>query len=124
MESVSTVWPLTNATVKVVPLLALPVTVTTTSPVVVPGGTGTTILMSLQLVGYATVPLNVTVLVPWVDPKSSPEIVTKVPILPVAGAMVVMLGGGTVKFTPLLAAPFFCRSGNYFRLPSTRQCSI
>ena len=49
---------------KVTPLLAVPPTVTTTFPVVAPVGTGTAMLVALQLVGVAEVPLNVTVLVP------------------------------------------------------------
>ena len=46
------------------PLLARPETVTTTLPAVAPVGTDTTMLVSLQLVGVANVPLNVTVPVP------------------------------------------------------------
>ena len=44
--------------------LATPPTVTTTLPVVAPVGTGATMLVELQLVGVAAVPLNATVLVP------------------------------------------------------------
>ena len=51
-------------TVNVTPLLACPLTVTTTAPVVAPEGTGALMLVALQLVGVAAVPLNVTVLVP------------------------------------------------------------
>jgi hypothetical protein len=51
-------------TVNATPLLATPPTVTTTFPVVAPVGTGTVILVALQLVGLPVVPLNVTVLVP------------------------------------------------------------
>src|SRR5215470_17617250 len=53
-----------GVTVKDTPLLALPPTVTTTLPVVAPVGTGVTMLVLLQLVGVAVVPLNFTVLVP------------------------------------------------------------
>lgn len=53
-----------NITVKLTALLATPATVTTTFPVVPPLGTGTAMLVELQLVGVAIVPLNVTVLVP------------------------------------------------------------
>ena len=45
-------------TVKLIPLLATPPTVTTTLPVVAPAGTGTTILDALQLVAVAVEPLN------------------------------------------------------------------
>src|SRR5438093_11612638 len=94
-------------TVKLTPLLATPPTVTTTFPVVAPLGTGTTILVALQLVGVAAIPLNVTVLVPWLAPKLAPVIVTDVPRTPDVGFRPVMLGGGTVtvKLTPLLATP-------------------
>jgi len=53
-----------TTTVKFTPLLVKPPTVTTTLPVVAPAGTGTPMLLALQLVGAAEVPLNVTVLVP------------------------------------------------------------
>jgi hypothetical protein len=53
-----------TGTVKFTPLLATPPTVTTTLPVVVPAGTGTAMLVALQLVAAAATPLNVTVLVP------------------------------------------------------------
>src|SRR5713226_5497095 len=93
-----------GATVKLTPLLATPPTVTTTFPVVAPAGTGATMLVALQLVGVANVPLNVTVLVPWVVPKFVPVIVTDVPTTPEVGFKLVMLGA-TVKLTPLLATP-------------------
>jgi hypothetical protein len=51
-------------TVKATPLLATPPTVTTALPVVAPVGTGATMLVSLQLVGVAVVPLKVRLLVP------------------------------------------------------------
>lgn len=44
-------------TVKGAPLLARPLTVTTTLPVAAPLGTGTTMLVAFQLVGVAAVPL-------------------------------------------------------------------
>jgi len=94
-------------TVKLVPLLATPPTVTTTFPVVAPAGTGTTMLVALQLVGVAAIPLNLTVLAPCVAPKFAPVIVTKVPSTPEVGFRLVMLGAGTVtvKLVPLLATP-------------------
>src|SRR5713101_420208 len=69
-------------TVKATPLLATPFTFTTTFPVVAPLGTGTAMLVALQLVTVAVVPLNVTVLVPCVDPKFVPVITTDVPTAP------------------------------------------
>src|SRR5207245_9606380 len=63
-------------------------------------------LLALQLVGAATVPLNVTVLVPWVAPKFAPVIVTDVPTGPLGGARLVIPGVvNTVNATPLLALP-------------------
>jgi hypothetical protein len=53
-----------SSTVKGFPMLATPLTVTTTLPVVAPAGTGTAMLLALQLVGVAAVPLKVTVLLP------------------------------------------------------------
>jgi hypothetical protein len=80
-------------------LLATPPTVTTTFPVVAPVGTVTTILVALQLVGVAVVPLNLTVLAPCVAPKFAPVIVTAVPSTPDVGFRLVMLGPGTVTVT-------------------------
>src|SRR6202023_113064 len=98
--------PGAEATVKATPLLAKPPTVTTTFPVVAPLGTGVTMLVALQLVGVDAVPLNVTVLVPCVDPKFAPAIATDVPNAPEVGLKLVMLGSvTTVKATPLLAKP-------------------
>jgi hypothetical protein len=75
-------------------------------PVVAPDGTGTAMLVADQLVGVAVVPLNFTVLVPWVAPKFVPAIVMDVPTTPLVGDRLVMLGGTvTVKLTPLLASP-------------------
>ena len=51
-------------TVKLTALLATPPTVPTTLPVVAPLGTDTVMLMSLQAVGVAVVPLNLIVLDP------------------------------------------------------------
>jgi hypothetical protein len=42
-------------------------------------------LVALQLVGVADVPLNVTVLLPWVEPNADPVIVTDVPTAPKVG---------------------------------------
>jgi len=56
--------PVTVVTVKFDPLLAAPLTVTTTLPVVAPAGTGTVMLVALHAVGVPVVPLKVTVLLP------------------------------------------------------------
>jgi len=101
--------PEADVTVKNTPLLTAPATVTTTFPGVAPAGTGVIMLVALQLVGVASVPLNVTVLVPCDDPKFVPVIVTEVPTGPEAGFKLVMVGPEadvTVKNTALLATPF------------------
>jgi hypothetical protein len=85
-------------------LLATPPTVTTTSPVVAPAGTGTVIELAPQLVGVAVVPLKLTMLEPWLDPKEVPVMVTVAPMAPLVGDRVVMLGA-TLKLDPLLALP-------------------
>jgi len=87
-------------TVKLTLLLACSPTVTTTFPVVAPTGTEATMLVALQFVGIATVPLNVIVLVLCVDPKLVPVTVTVVPTGPELGLMLIMLGGAP---RPLLA---------------------
>jgi hypothetical protein len=53
-----------GVTVKAKPLLANPPTVTTTLPVVAPLGTRATMLVVVQLVAIAVVPLRVTALAP------------------------------------------------------------
>jgi hypothetical protein len=58
-------------------------------------------LVPLQLVGVAVVPLKLTVLLPCVPPKLVPAIVTDVPTGPNAGDRLVMLGF-TVNAAPLL----------------------
>src|SRR6202165_4772693 len=88
-------------TVKATPLLATPLTVTTTLPVVAPVGTEVTMLVALQLVVAAVVLLNVTV---PEAPKFVPLMVTWVPTGPEFGFRFV-IAGETVKATPLLATP-------------------
>lgn len=51
-------------TEKLTPLLATEPTVTTTLPLVAPGGTGATMLVLLQFVGLVPIPLKVTELPP------------------------------------------------------------
>ena len=96
-----------DTTVNDDPLLATPLTVTTTFPVVAPVGTVATIEVALQLpIVVAVVPLNFTVLVPCVEPKFVPVIVTDAPMAPEVGDKLVMLGvGNTVKDDPLLFTP-------------------
>ena len=88
---------------KFTPLLLTPLACTTTFPEVAPDGTVATMLVELQLVVLALVPLNLTVLVPCVEPKFVPVMVTEAPIAAEVGERLVILGAGTtVKLTPLL----------------------
>jgi hypothetical protein len=95
-----------GTTVKLTPLLFTPLANTTTFPVVAPEGTVVAMLVALQLVTVAAVPLNFTVPLPWVAPKFVPVIVTAAPTAPVVIERLVMLGAGTtVKLDPLLFTP-------------------
>lgn len=71
-----------GTTVNGEPLLLTPLACTTTLPVVAALGTGATMVVALQLVGEANVPLKLTVLVPWVEPKLLPLMVTEAPTAP------------------------------------------
>src|SRR5438132_7349915 len=98
--------PSAAVAVKLKPALATPLAVTTTLPVVAPAGTGATIEVALQLAGVATVPLNVTALVPWVEPKLPPAMVTDAPTAPELGDKLLMLRtASTVNDTPALSTP-------------------
>jgi hypothetical protein len=81
-----------ETTVKLLPLLLLE-TFTTTFPVVAPVGTVAIMVVEVHAVAVAVVPLNLTVLVPCVDPKLVPVIVTVAPTAPVVGDRLVIVGG-------------------------------
>src|SRR5580692_3186953 len=66
-------------TANAAPGLATSPTVTTTLPVVAPAGTRTTSAVADHIIGVPVVPLNLTVLVPWVAAKLVPAMVTIVP---------------------------------------------
>src|ERR1039457_2119672 len=91
-------------TVKLSPLLDFPFTMTTTSPVVAPAGAATTMLVSVQLVGSAAVPLNCTALMPGVVPKFVPVIVTTVPGGPLVVDRLVMLGAVNARLLSVTAS--------------------
>jgi hypothetical protein len=60
-------------------------------------------LVELQVVTVAVMPLNLTVLDPWLDPKFRPLIVTEVPTFPEDGLRPVIPGPDpTTKTAPLL----------------------
>jgi hypothetical protein len=94
-----------RTTVKLTPLLESPHAVTTTFPVVAPLGTGTAMLVALQLVGAATMPLNVTTRESCDEPKFVPVTVTEVPTGPEVVERLVIAGASTVKLAPLLRSP-------------------
>ena len=52
-------------------------------------------LVAVQFVTVAVLPLNLTVLVPWDDPKPVPVIVTDAPTAPDVGDRLVILGAAT-----------------------------
>src|SRR5579863_3467161 len=82
----------TGVTVKVTLLLATPPTLTTTGPDVAFAGTAATITPVFQLVGVALIPLNVSVLDPWLDPKFAPLMVTDAPTTPLVGEILLIEG--------------------------------
>jgi hypothetical protein len=96
-------------TVKANPLLGVPLTVTTTFPLVAPTGTFTVIEVSLHPVtslNCANVPLKLTVLPFCAPPKFAPVMVTGTATAAELGEMLVMPGvGNTVNAKPLLGAP-------------------
>ena len=71
-----------------------------------PKGTGTAILVELQLVGTPATPLNVTELAPWDEPKLVPVIVSSDPIVVEDAERLVMLGTWNTVNGPALELPF------------------
>lgn len=61
-----------------------------------------TILVRPHEVGVEVIPLKVTWLEPWVEPKFKPLMVTEVPAAPDVGEILLIVGA-TVNATPLLA---------------------
>jgi hypothetical protein len=102
---------ITGAGTKLVALVPTPVEVVTViGPVVTLAGTNTVMEVIDQFeageAGAASVPLNLTVLVPCVAPKLVPVIVTEVPTAPPLGLNEVIEGGGrTVNCVLLVAVP-------------------
>jgi hypothetical protein len=96
---------------KGIPLLVVPLTVTTMLPVVAPEGTGVVMLVAPHSDGVAGIALNVTVLVLCVAPKFVPVITTCVPATPDVGFKLVIVGTvETLKVTVLsvLVETVFC----------------
>lgn len=88
-----------GTTVNDTPLLFTPPTLTTTFPVVAPDGTVATIDDAPQLlIVVAAVPLNLTVLDPWVEPNPEPVIVTEAPTAPDVIERLVILGAASKAF--------------------------
>jgi hypothetical protein len=83
--------------------------VTTTYPEVAALGTAVAILVALQEVTVAGMPLKLTVLVPCEAPKFVPVTVTESPVSPDVFERLAIFGEGTtVKATPLLSTPLAC----------------
>lgn len=80
----------------------IPSTVTVKIPEDALLGTGTMMVVGLQLVGVAVIPLNCTTLVPCVEPKFVPVIVTTVPATPDVGEIEDIERAGTAVKTELL----------------------
>lgn len=57
-------------------------------------------LLALQLVIVAVVPLNLTVLLPCVDPKFDPAMVTEAPTAPDVGERLEIVGAATAWLPP------------------------
>lgn len=99
---------ITGAGTKLVPLVPTPVEVVMViGPMVALVGTWTVTDVAVHGgTTVASVPLNLTVLVPWLPPKFVPVMVTEVPTAPPPGVNEVIVGGGrTVKLVPLVAVP-------------------
>ena len=96
-----------GSTVKPLPLLATPLTVTTTLPVVAPAGTEVTIEPAVhEVIVVAATPLKVIVPALESEPKLAPVMVTGSPTLPEFGERDVIPGiGSTVNDAPLLGTP-------------------
>ncbi len=93
-----------GVTVNATALLEMPFEVTTTFPVVAPVGTTATIEVALQLViDVAVVPLKVTVLVPCVEPKLVPEMVTELPTGPEVGERLLIAGEELLRPVKLMS---------------------
>jgi len=80
--------PTPGVTAKFTPLLPS----TTTGPELAPAGTAAVMLLCVQLVEFATIPLNVTAFATRLEPKFEPLIVTGVPTSPEVGDRVVIVG--------------------------------
>src|SRR6266478_1959542 len=97
METLFTEMLLMNGfvTLKLTELLVLSptLTVTPTVPAIRRFGTAATMEVLLQLVVDAGLPPNLTVLVPLVEPKLVPVMVTEVPDAPEVGDRLVIDGG-------------------------------
>jgi hypothetical protein len=90
-----------RGTVKLVADVAwLSPTMTVIGPVVAPAGTVVTIWVDVELVTAAAVPLKLTVLFAGVVLKFVPVMVTVVPIEPLAGVKLTIVGAEEFSVTP------------------------
>jgi len=87
-----------------VTVMPVPLTATETDPVVAPVGTVVVILVAVEAVTFARVPLNRTILLAGVVLKFVPVIITEAVTEPLAGEKPVIVGAGsTVKLEALVA---------------------
>src|SRR5262245_21344769 len=86
-------------------LLDAPETATSTVPVTAPVGTVAVICVSVQTVGVAGIPMNVTSLVPCEAPNPVPVICTDAPTVVSKGLMLVMTGLEELAATRRLTVP-------------------
>ena len=87
-------------------LLATPFTVTTTLPFSAVGGTSAPMLVAAQLVAVTDTAPMVNVLVPWVEPKFVPVIVTEAATAAELGETPLIAGVASNVKDPVLATPF------------------
>src|SRR6516162_4322820 len=117
--------PSVQFTVKLTPLLVIPLAVTTTLPVVAPAGTVTSTVVALQLVGVAAVLWKVTVLTPSMSPKFLPASVTASPTAPAFGDRLTMFGVTSIVLFGLLGS---CPFGSWFcsqiNVVGNRTCQV
>ena len=98
-------------TVKGAALLAVPLTVTRTFPVLTFWGANTVMLFALQLEAVpALTPLKVMVLAPWLVPKLLPLMVITVPTIPEAGDNVEIVGEAVPGTSEIAALADFVES--------------
>src|SRR5271166_2564746 len=88
-----------SITVNVTPLLVIPSSVSVTGPLVAFVGTVTVTAVSLHVLTFAVVPLNLTMLLAWLVPNPMPFSVTEAPTSAAGGERLLICGLITVNVT-------------------------